>query len=84
MGYGSYDLEDGHGLRGYDVVAVCAAPGCLESIDKGLAYLCYSCKDYFCYEHLTFAGNDFECFTGENPQCCFPCAAEAEKGGEEE
>lgn len=81
MGYSLYEFADGHGPRGYSVEATCAAPDCSEPIDKGLAYLCYGCTDYFCAKHLTFAwmpdGDTtirFDCFAGQSNQCCDKCA----------
>lgn len=44
---------------GYGFPAECDHPGCKETIDRGLAYVCglmhgsdkYSCERYFCQEH---------------------------------
>ena len=90
MGYAYYEFEDGHGPRGYAVDAICAAEGCVNEIDKGLAYLCYGCTNYFCGVHLTVGfGKDgntmiqFDCFAGESSQCCHKCEAEAEQTWEE-
>lgn len=86
MGYASYEFEDGFGLRGYAVEDTCHHPDCSEPIDRGLAYVCYSCTKYFCGAHLVMAwapnGNDlieFDCFAGQSSQCCHECAAEAEE-----
>jgi hypothetical protein len=90
MGYGYY-VRDGM-ERGYSVPDKCPAEGCGKAIDRGLAYLCYSCGKYFCDEHLTYAwmpdGDTMiefnECFAGTGSQCCRACAEEAEKRAAEE
>ena len=82
MGYAHYTLPGETEPRGYAVETVCAHAGCEEKIDKGLGYLCYRCKKYFCDHHLTmhFDDNDevakFECFAGESEQICCDCADE--------
>lgn len=56
---------DSHGRPiGYAHAATCDAPGCTESIDRGLAYACGgmhgdndpegSCEGYFCEAHRLF------------------------------
>lgn len=83
MGYGRYDFEDGAGPRGYSVEDFCHAEGCGEKINRGLAFLCYSCDGYFCPAHQTVAfGPDdepieFENFAGTSQQCCHKCKAKA-------
>ena len=72
MGY-SYYVIDGM-ERGYGVVAKCDHPGCDAEIDRGLAYLCYSCTGYFCEEHRTYGDTEFECFAGDSRQACKQCA----------
>ncbi|MCX4778690.1 hypothetical protein [Streptomyces sp. NBC_01264] len=67
MGYAHYIVHrDGEQIEaGYDVQAVCEEPGCTESIDRGLAYLCgempggdeYGCGGYFCGHHLFIGPN---------------------------
>lgn len=86
MGYGYYEIP--HPItgrmmkRGYGVRCTCHHRGCEERIDRGLAYLCYSCTWYFCGLHLTMEFNanddiiDVECFAGVNSQVCFRCAEE--------
>jgi hypothetical protein len=92
MGYAYYEFEDGHGPRGYSVKAVCAQEGCVNKIDKGLSFLCYSCTNYFCGDHLVLAVDptdedeviEFDCFAGSGIQCCLACAREAEQEAKKE
>src|SRR5512147_1095786 len=50
---------------GYGVIAWCDHPGCINKIDRGLAYVCggepygreEGCGLYFCGEHLYFYEN---------------------------
>ena len=87
MGYAYYEISTPEGKsmkRGYGVSCKCHKRGCKEKIDRGLAYLCYNCTQYFCEEHLTFAydknDNPIEasCFAGESSQVCEECAKELE------
>lgn len=91
MGYGSYEFEDGMGMRGYAIEGTCPHPDCGKEIDRGLAYLCYSCTKYFCGQHLTMASTpdgekliEFHCFAGLSSQCCKACADEAEEDTKKE
>jgi hypothetical protein len=77
MGYGLYNLEDGYGDRGYEVPDVCTHPGCEAAIDRGMAYLCYGCTEYFCEKHLFVSDVQEECFAGKSAQCCKTCCKEA-------
>lgn len=67
---------------GYGVPAVCDHPGCGETIDRGLSYVCggqpkggeYGCGLYFCGKHLRYAGDRREnaalcgrCYCGRDP-----------------
>jgi hypothetical protein len=89
MGYGYYEINrfdsDIPMKRGYGVRCECHQRGCHEKIDRGMAYLCYSCGWYFCEKHLTWAGDgedeeiEFDCFAGQSSQCCFKCARDAER-----
>lgn len=71
--------------RGYGVPCKCHERGCKEKIDRGLAYLCYNCTQYFCSKHLDMVyGEDdepmrIECFAGESSQVCKKCMKELEK-----
>lgn len=87
MGYARYEFENdpiqANMPRGYAVECVCAKPGCSAKIDRGLGYLCYSCTNYFCGQHLHWTAYDdrnealeFECFAGAGSQCCETCAEE--------
>lgn len=82
MGYGYYEI--GGMKRGYNVGCKCHWRGCKKRIDRGLSYLCYSCTNYFCSDHLTmtFDSNDepitAECFAGEESQLCLKCCKELE------
>lgn len=69
MGWGYGILADGR-EAGYNVVAKCEEPGCLERIDRGLAYLCgmmhgqddeEGCGHYFCSRHLFYGGPNQMC-----------------------
>lgn len=83
MPYSEFDLEDGKGSRGYAVKGECL--DCDEPIDKGLAFLCYCCLDYFCETHLTIAFDgdgepiEFRSRMGESMQCCRRCKYLAEE-----
>lgn len=89
MGYGYYEINTPEGKpmkRGYGVRCKCHQRGCTKQIDRGLAYLCYSCTWYFCErEHLTRAWDEnddpieFDCFAGVSSQCCIKCSKEAKK-----
>ena len=90
MGYTYYeepDFETGKPMkRGYGVSCKCHHRGCKNKIDRGLAYLCYSCGRYFCEEHLTEAWDEekdepieFDCFAGESSQVCYKCCKEYER-----
>lgn len=89
MGYGYYEIPDpatGKMMkRGYGVRCKCHKRGCPKRIDRGLAYLCYSCTWYFCGEHLTVATNradaliESECFAGHSSQVCDACARQMEQ-----
>lgn len=78
MGYGFYERDGME--RGYSVEDVCNHKSCKKEINRGLAYLCYSCGKYFCDNHLTFKYNkddnpiEFECFAGESNQVCKECS----------
>lgn len=84
MGYGYYEISrpDGQAMkRGYQVGCKCHKRGCKEKIDRGMAYLCYSCTWYFCEKHRASAYCDkhdkpieIECFTGASNQMCERCA----------
>jgi hypothetical protein len=85
VGYGAYHVD---GMdRGYAIADTCNAPDCNETIDRGLAHLCYRCTKYFCGKHLTFAFHpidddldlEAECFAGESSQVCAPCAEAMER-----
>lgn len=79
MGYGYYEIDTPEGKpmkRGYGVQCKCHQRGCKKQIDRGLAYLCYSCTQYFCGKHLTFWAGEYECFAGMSTQCCKKCASE--------
>lgn len=88
MGYTYYELPipaTGRLMkRGYGVRCKCHQRGCNERIDRGLAYLCYNCTWYFCYEHLTFAVDVYdepllaECFAGQGSQVCQGCKKRVE------
>jgi len=89
MGYGYYDTIPRFDSclpmnRGYGVICKCHKRGCKKEIDRGLAYLCYSCGWYFCPEHLFFADIEFECFAGKSGQVCEKCFKESTLLGEEE
>ena len=61
---------------GYGVPATCDFPGCGESIDRGLAYVCggepyggeHGCGLFFCGEHLLIGSRDQQCERCENGQ----------------
>ena len=78
MGYAYYEI--GGMKRGYSVACKCHVRGCKERIDRGMAYLCYACAQYFCYRHLTSAWSEddepikAECFAGSSSQVCHACA----------
>lgn len=80
MGYGKYEIPrpdqtgDETMQRGYYVRDICHHPKCSKQIDRGFAYLCYSCTYYFCGAHLTIGGWTFECFAGSSSQACIMCA----------
>lgn len=83
MGYSYYEIArpDGRPMkRGYGVSCRCHARGCKEQIDRGMAFLCYSCTWYFCSDHRTWAFDDidqpikYECFAGESNEVCYRCA----------
>lgn len=87
MGYAYYEINRPNGKkmkRGYGVPCKCHKYGCTKKIDRGLAYLCYNCTEYFCEEHLdmAFDKNDnvieAECFAGSGSQLCEKCAKELE------
>lgn len=91
MGYAFYDITRFDSpvpmKRGYGVRCKCHRRGCEKKIDRGLAYLCYSCGWYFCGEHLTFAINEktdelinLDCFAGSGSQVCFRCAERLKTG----
>ena len=87
MGYGYYELPTPGGRiikRGYSVACKCHQRGCGQRIDRGLAYLCYHCTQYYCYDHLTVAESKVDCFAGESSQVCVRCAAELAKATEGE
>ena len=55
---------------GYGVPAYCDHPGCMEEIDRGLAYVCcgeepyggeHGCGLYFCSAHLYAGKHGFAC-----------------------
>lgn len=77
MGYGYYIRE--HAItgkmirRGYYIQGVCHDRHCHEKIDRGLAYLCYRCSDYFCGKHLMYSDYPQSCFAGEGKQVCDEC-----------
>lgn len=90
MGYAFYDFGMSDPVRpnmrrGCGVECKCHKRGCTARIDRGLGYLCHSCTNYFCGEHLTAAvdaGGElvwFDCFAGRGLQCCQKCAAKAER-----
>jgi hypothetical protein len=81
MGYALYDLGDGHGERGFGVPDMCSFRGCGEKIDRGMAYLCYSCTRYWCAAHLTFSDEEFDCFAGLSSQCCHSCLRKSTERG---
>lgn len=60
--------------RGYGVPAYCEVPGCDETIDRGLAYLCgdgeKGCGQFFCPAHLWFNARHGD------PQMCERCCDE--------
>lgn len=74
--------------RGYAISCKCHAYGCQERIDRGMAYLCYSCTWYFCEKHRTMAfcehdeAIENECFVGESSQVCLICCKWLEKHAE--
>jgi hypothetical protein len=77
MGYSFYYREGMN--RGYGVNCKCHKRGCKEKIDRGLAFLCYNCTQYFCPGHLTMCEDKVECFAGESNQVCEKCSEELEK-----
>lgn len=92
MGYAYYEIKRPNGIpmkRGYSVDCKCHKRGCQERIDRGIAYLCYSCTWYFCEEHKTtaYCNHDepieVECFAGEGSQVCEKCAKELERDSDE-
>ena len=70
---------DSHWQRdiGYGVPAYCDAPGCTETIDRGLAHVCggepyggeKGCGLYFCGSHLFFGAG----VRRPRPQVCSRC-----------
>lgn len=90
MGYGYYEINRfGSTIpmkRGYGVACKCHQRGCTQEIDRGMAYLCYSCGWYYCEDHRSVAfceeGDEvleFECFAGESSQICKNCVKTQEK-----
>jgi hypothetical protein len=89
MGYAFYERPRPDGTmmnRGYGVRCKCHAKGCAAQIDRGLAYLCYSCTEYFCEAHLSYAYCEeheesitAQCFAGEEAQTCEPCASDLQR-----
>lgn len=74
MGYSYYEID---GMkRGYGVSCKCHKRGCKERIDRGLAYLCYGCTQYFCSKHLFYSDVKHDCFAGSNSQVCEKCLNE--------
>lgn len=72
MGYALYEID---GMRrGYAVSCKCHKRGCKEKINRGLAYLCYECTQYFCYAHLYYGVTEHECFAGSSMQVCEKCS----------
>lgn len=88
MGYGYYVTKrlNNYAIeikRGYSVECKCHKRGCKERIDRGMAFLCYSCGWYFCENHRTMAyckKHDkpiiVECFAGESNEVCDKCCRE--------
>ena len=71
MGYALYEID---GMRrGYAVQCKCHQRGCKTRIDRGMAYLCYECTQYFCYGHLVYDEVEHECFAGNSAQVCLRC-----------
>jgi len=82
MGYAFYERDGME--RGYGVEDTCHADGCHRTIDRGLAYLCYGCTQYFCGDHLGYwADEPLECFAGLSTQVCAGCAQLTAERGEE-
>jgi len=60
---------------GYGVPATCDHPGCTETIDRGLSYVCggephggdRGCGLYFCSTHMYWGDKD------DDPQMCRQC-----------
>lgn len=71
MGYSRYEIDGKE--RGYGVPDVCNHEGCEQKINRGMAYLCYGCTGYFCYDHLIFGEDKYECFAGKSSQICSAC-----------
>jgi hypothetical protein len=79
MGWGSCGNDSQGRPIGYSWVAFCDHPGCINKINRGLAYACggmhgeggqhgdWGCDKYFCPEHLTF---------GRKDRLCLACALE--------
>jgi len=79
MGYAIYEIPrpdqhcDQTMKRGYAITCKCHHRGCKSKIDRGLAYLCYSCTWYFCDKHMVITDKEFECFAGKGIQVCYRC-----------
>lgn len=77
MGYARYEIDGME--RGYAVPCKCHQRGCPARIDRGLAYLCYRCTQYFCGRHLVYAEVQQDCFAGVSRQVCLACDVEIDQ-----